>query len=62
VDGKAASGGKYIVPHFESKTAASAFIAADATLLSKTTFVLVGWYASNLTYPCYTPNLLVSAG
>jgi len=57
---KKISGGKYIVPHFEAKNQIDAYIKSDTALLAKTTFVWVTFFASNLFFPMYTPNLIVS--
>jgi hypothetical protein len=54
------SGGKYIIPHFEAKNQIDNYIKSDAGLLAKTTFLWVTFFASNLFFPMYTPNLLVS--
>lgn len=49
------SNGKYACPNFEGKSAANEFIRTLPDLLAKTVFVMVGWYDSNFTYPCYKP-------
>jgi len=59
-NGKKISGGKYIVPHFEAKNQIDAYIKSDPALLAKTTFVWVTFFASNLFFPMFTPNLLAS--
>jgi hypothetical protein len=59
-NGKKISGGKYVVPHFEAKNQIDAYIKSDPELLAKTTFVWVTFFASNLFFPMFTPNLLVS--
>jgi hypothetical protein len=58
-NGKKISGGKYVVPHFEAKNQIDAYIKSDPTLLAKTTFVWVTFFASNLFFPMFTPNLIV---
>lgn len=58
-NGKKISGGKYVVPHFEAKNQIDAYIKSDPTLLTKTTFVWVTFFASNLFFPMFTPNLIV---
>lgn len=60
-NGKELTKGKYVVPHFEGKNQIDAYIKKDFNLLSKTTFLWNSFYASNLMYPPFTPNLLVSA-
>jgi hypothetical protein len=59
-NGKKITGGKYIVPHFEAKNQIDAYIKSDSSLLEKTTFVWFTFFASNLFFPMFTPNLLVS--
>jgi hypothetical protein len=54
------SGGKHCVAHFEGKLKVDQFIKQDKDLLSKTTFMWVGYYATNIILPMITPNLLVS--
>jgi len=56
------SGGKYVVPHFESKNIIDDYIKQDKNLYSKTTFIWIGFYASNFSYPIFTPNFAKSAG
>jgi len=56
------SGGKCPVPHFESKAKVDAYIRQDKALLSKTTFMFVTYYASNLHMPMFTPNLFKTSG
>lgn len=53
------SGGKHSVPHFEGKHKVDEFIRQDKDLLSKTTFLWVGYYGTNITLPMIVPNLLV---
>jgi uncharacterized protein YbjT (DUF2867 family) len=54
------SGGKYLVPHFESKNRVDDFIKSDKALFAKTTFLWVTFYAANYLYPMFTPNFMVS--
>lgn len=53
------SGGKHSIPHFEGKLKVDEFIRQDKDLLSKTTFLWVGYYGTNITLPMIVPNLLV---
>lgn len=61
-DGKAASGGKYVVPHIEAKNAVDRYIESDAALLAKTTFLWVTFYAANYAWPPFTPLEIPTAG
>ncbi|KAF1344378.1 hypothetical protein BDV97DRAFT_52299 [Delphinella strobiligena] len=61
-DNMAISGGKCPVPHFESKAKVDAYIRQDKALLSKTTFMFVTYYASNIHMPMFTPNLFQTSG
>lgn len=54
------SNGKYQVPHFVAKNRAEDYIKNVPDLLAKTTFLWVGWYASNFRYPIFKPTLIVS--
>lgn len=54
------SGGKHSIPHFEGKLKVDEFIRQDRDLLSKTTFLWVGYYGTNIILPMIVPNLLVS--
>ncbi|KAL6901165.1 hypothetical protein GGI43DRAFT_433910 [Trichoderma evansii] len=56
------SGGKMKVPHYDSKDIVAQYIRTKQSLLSKTTFVLIGWYSLNFTFPYFRPTLLESAG
>lgn len=60
-NGKKITGGKHVVPHFEAKNQIDAYIKSDAVLLAKTTFVWVTFFASNLFFPMFTPNLIVGS-
>jgi hypothetical protein len=48
------------VPHFESKVKVDEYIRRDKALLSKTTFLFVTYYATNILMPMFTPTLFVS--
>jgi putative NADH-flavin reductase len=61
-DSRKISNGEYIVPHFDAKTRIDAYIKGNKALLSKTTFLYVAFYSSNLFYPPLTPNLVKSSG
>ena len=61
-NGKALSGGKHIIPHFEGKNQIDTHIKQNPELLAKTTFLWNTYYASNLTFPMFTPNLLKTSG
>lgn len=54
------SGGKYMIPHFVGKNIIDDFIKSDANLFAKTTFLWNTFYASNLVFPMFKPNFLVS--
>lgn len=57
------SQGKYHTPHFESKASVDEYILKQfPELASKTTFLWVAYYAYNLTFPLFTPNLLKTSG
>jgi len=59
---KRISGGKYSVPHFDGKNEIDDYIKQNATLYPKTTFLWITFFASNLFYPIFTPNLIKSSG
>lgn len=59
-DSEKLTNGEIMVPHLQAKSRVNDFILRDESLFKKTTFLLVGFYASNLFYPPFTPNLLVS--
>ncbi|PTB67747.1 NAD(P)-binding protein [Trichoderma citrinoviride] len=50
-----ATGGKFSCPNFDGKNQVSEYIRADAALLAKTTFLMIGWYETNFKYPVFTP-------
>ncbi|KAL6822643.1 hypothetical protein J3E69DRAFT_381835 [Trichoderma sp. SZMC 28015] len=56
------SGGRMKVPHYDSKDIVAHYIRTKENLLSKTTFMLIGWYSLNFTLPFFRPTLLESAG
>ncbi|KAL3442799.1 hypothetical protein BJX65DRAFT_321076 [Aspergillus insuetus] len=57
------SQGKFHTPHFEAKAAVDEYILTSLpALASKTTFLWVAYYAANLTFPLFTPNLLKTSG
>ncbi|KAL7906595.1 hypothetical protein GGI35DRAFT_487703 [Trichoderma velutinum] len=56
------SGGKMKVPHYDSKDIVAQYIRTKRDLLPKTTFMLIGWYSLNFTFPFFRPTLLESAG
>ncbi|ATZ56217.1 hypothetical protein BCIN_13g00660 [Botrytis cinerea B05.10] len=61
-DSQKISGGKFSVPHFESKNKVDRFIRQDKALLAKTTFFFITYYASNIFLPMLAPTLLKTAG
>jgi uncharacterized protein YbjT (DUF2867 family) len=60
-DAMALSKGQVAVPHFAAKARVDEFIKADKALLSKTVFLWITFYASNLFFPMFTPIDAVSA-
>lgn len=54
------TGGKLQPAHFVAKNRLDDRIKGDPDLLKKTTFLWVGWYATNFLYPVFAPGLLVS--
>ncbi|KAK4107742.1 NAD(P)-binding protein [Canariomyces notabilis] len=59
---KAISAGTYLVPHFESKNQVDAYIRTELpALLSKTTFLWVGVYATNFAAPAFKPYHIPTA-
>ena len=61
-NGMKISGGRYLVPHFEAKNKVDDYIKGDASLLAKTTFLWVTFYASNYYFPMFTPYHIPTAG
>ncbi|KAJ5783769.1 uncharacterized protein N7518_009446 [Penicillium psychrosexuale] len=61
-DNQKISGGKCSVPHFESKTKVDQYIHQDKALLSKTTFLFVTYYATNMLMPMFLPNQFKTTG
>lgn len=57
------SGGKVVVPYYESKNRVDDYIKTQhPQLLRRTTFLWLGWYASNMDYPWYRPSKVHTAG
>jgi hypothetical protein len=57
------SAGRIPVPHMDGKAQVDEYILKCLPVLAqKTTFYWGGFYAENVTYPPYSPNLLPSAG
>lgn len=61
-DARKISNGEYVVPHFDSKARIDAYIKENKSLLSKTTFLYITYYSSNLFYPPLAPNFVKSSG
>lgn len=59
-DNQKITGGKCSVPHFESKVKVDNYIKTVPALLSKTTFMFVTYYASNIHMPMFLPTFFVS--
>ncbi|KAL4792597.1 hypothetical protein BDV19DRAFT_400423 [Aspergillus venezuelensis] len=60
-DSKKYSGGKAIVPYYESKNNVERYIRSDLPeLMEKTTFLWLGWYASNILAPPCHPSKIHS--
>ncbi|VUC28854.1 unnamed protein product [Clonostachys rosea] len=55
-DSHQVSGGKIVVPYYESKNRVDRHIKSIPHLLSKTTFAWFSWYAGNMNYPLYQPS------
>jgi hypothetical protein len=58
--GSSLTNGKYEIPHFVAKNRVDDYIRKDQSLLAKTTFLWITWYANNYQYPIFTPNYIVS--
>ncbi|RDL35435.1 putative NmrA-like family-containing protein 1 [Venustampulla echinocandica] len=56
------SGGKYVIPHFDSKNKIDAFIKDIPALYEKTTFLWLTWFASNVQFPVFRPALHKPSG
>lgn len=52
---EAISGGRISVAHFAAKNRVDDYIKSDPALLAKTTFLWIGYYASNIAYPWWKP-------
>ncbi|CEL04596.1 hypothetical protein ASPCAL05724 [Aspergillus calidoustus] len=51
------TGGKVVVPYYESKNRVDAYIRSSLPdLLKKTTFLWLAWFAGNMLVPIYTPT------
>jgi len=61
-NGRKVSGGKFLVPHFESKNKIDDYIRSDASLLAKTTFLWITFYGNNYDFPMFTPIEVPTAG
>jgi hypothetical protein len=61
-DARKISNGEYVVPAFDAKARIDAYIKGNKSLLSKTTFLYVAFYAGNLLFPLMTPNFVKSSG
>lgn len=59
---KKISGGKFVVPHMESKARIDDYIKAKPELLAKTTFLWITFYSINFFYPVFQPFFLKSIG
>lgn len=61
-DAEAITGGKYLIPHFQSKIPAERYLQDPKNgLAGKSTFLRVGFYASNLKLDLYKPLYIVSS-
>ncbi|KAL6880757.1 NAD(P)-binding protein [Trichoderma novae-zelandiae] len=49
-----ATGGQFSCPNFDGEEF-NKYIRADASLLAKTTFLMIGWHDTNFKYPVFTP-------
>ncbi|RDH18606.1 HSCARG dehydrogenase [Aspergillus niger ATCC 13496] len=61
-DSRTLSSGAVVVPHFAAKARVDEFIKQDQVLLSKTVFLWVTFYTSNLFYPPFAPVYANSIG
>lgn len=53
--------GEIVVPYYESKNVVDEFIRSQPALLSKTTFLWISIYASNIQYPFFQPFTIPGA-
>lgn len=54
------SNGKYEIPHFQAKNFAEDYIEKHLhDLWTKTSFLWVGWYSTNVLYPIFKPSAVV---
>ncbi|KAF7556430.1 hypothetical protein G7Z17_g1404 [Cylindrodendrum hubeiense] len=60
-DASSISGGKYLIPHFESKNRIDRYIKSIPELHAKTTFFWITFYAANFTYPMFKPYYIPTA-
>lgn len=56
------SGGKFFVPHFESKAKVDAFIKSQPRLLEKTTFFWASFFGENILRPTFRPSYAAALG
>ncbi|VUC25218.1 unnamed protein product [Clonostachys rosea] len=56
------SNGKNVVPHFDGKRPIDDHIKSNASLLQKTTFLWVAFYATNIFFPVFRPFNVPTAG
>ncbi len=61
-NGMKISGGKFLIPHFEAKNRVDDYIKADASLMAKTTFLWITFYATNYYFPMFAPYHIPTAG
>ncbi|KAH6662631.1 hypothetical protein F5X68DRAFT_178120 [Plectosphaerella plurivora] len=54
------SGGKAVVPYYDSKNRIDDHVRSIPALLAKTTFLWIGWYASNMEYPWNKPTQIAT--
>ncbi|KAH7140376.1 NmrA-like family protein-like protein [Dactylonectria estremocensis] len=60
-DASSISGGKYVIPHFESKNRIDRFIKSNTELFTKTTFLWTTFCAANYFYPMFKPYHIPTA-